>query len=254
MNYQPIIELRTGRMHSLEALMRWRHPEIGMIAPSQFIPVAEKSGLIVELGQVALRQVLAQLREWIDAKVPIVPIAVNVSPLQFDRSDFAALVVQYAREAGVDPSWLRFEITESALMKEPQKLIGTLKTLRSLGSQILIDDFGTGYSSLSYLNQMPVNTLKIDRAFVRDIGTDTPHQPIINAVIDMARTLHLSTVAEGVETAAQAALLQDLGCDFGQGFFYSKPVSARHCLALLLELQCELPLTDTMLVRAVSSG
>ena len=254
MNYQPIIELRTGRMNSLEALMRWRHPEIGMIAPTQFIPVAEKSGLIVELGQVALRQVLAQLREWIDAKVPIVPIAVNVSPLQFDRSDFAALVVQYAREAGVDPSWLRFEITESALMKEPQKLIGTLKTLRSLGSQILIDDFGTGYSSLSYLNQMPVNTLKIDRAFVRDIGTDTPHQPIINAVIDMARTLHLSTVAEGVETAAQAALLQDLGCDFGQGFFYSKPVSARHCLALLLELQCELPLTDTMLVRAVSSG
>jgi EAL domain-containing protein (putative c-di-GMP-specific phosphodiesterase class I) len=101
---------------------------------------------------------------------------------------------------------------------------------------------------------MPVNTLKIDRAFVQDIGTDTPHQPIINAVIDMARTLHLSTVAEGVETAAQAAMLQKLGCDFGQGYFYSKPVSARHCLALLLELQCELPLTATMLVRAVSSG
>jgi diguanylate cyclase (GGDEF)-like protein/PAS domain S-box-containing protein len=254
MHYQPLIDLRTGQVVSLEALMRWRHPELGLIPPSQFIPVAERTGLIVELGELALRAVLAQLRAWLDLQAPVVPIAVNVSPLQFDRTDFAALVARLAGEAGIEPRWLRFEITESAVMKEPEKLIGTLKTLRALGSRILIDDFGTGYSSLSYLDQLPIDTLKIDRAFVRDLGKDTNRRSIINAVIDMAKRLGLTTVAEGVETPEQAQLLLAQGCDYAQGFFYSQPVSPRHCLALLQELQCERPLTETMVVRALATG
>jgi EAL domain-containing protein (putative c-di-GMP-specific phosphodiesterase class I) len=254
MEYQPIIDLKTGRVASLEALMRWRHPDRGVIPPSQFIPVAEKSGLIVELGRQALVQVIAQIRAWLDADVPIVPVAVNVSPLQFDRTDFAALVATLSNQAGVDPRWLRFEITESAVLKEPEKLIGTLQTLRALGSKVLIDDFGTGYSSLSYLNRLPVDILKIDRTFVRDLGKETVRTPIIGTVIELAKRLGMTTVAEGVETAEQAEMLREQGCDFGQGFHYSKPVAARHCSSLLRELSLVRKLTETMVVRAIASG
>jgi EAL domain-containing protein (putative c-di-GMP-specific phosphodiesterase class I) len=210
--------------------------------------------LIVELGQHALKNVLAQTRAWLDADVPIVPIAVNVSPLQLDRCDFAALVAQLAKEARVDPRWLRFELTESAVMKEPDKLIGTLQKLRDLGAQVLIDDFGTGYSSLSYLNRLPIDSLKIDHAFVRDLGKDVARIPIIHAVIDIAKKLNLTTVAEGVETAEQAMFLLETGCDYAQGYYYSRPVAARHCQALLEELHHEKALTPTMLVRAMASG
>jgi diguanylate cyclase (GGDEF)-like protein/PAS domain S-box-containing protein len=254
MEYQPVIDLRTGLLSSLEALMRWRHPERGIIAPLQFIPVAEKSGLIVELGLQALMQVIAQIRAWLDRDVPIVPIAVNVSPLQFERTDFARIVSQLAAKHGIDPKWLRFEITESAMMKEPEKFIDTLKTLRALGSQVLIDDFGTGYSSLSYLNRLPVDTLKIDRAFVRDLGTAGARTPLVHAVIDMARKLGLNTVAEGIETAEQAALLREYGCDYGQGYLFGKPASARQCRAVLRELKRVRPLTETVMVRAIATA
>ena len=186
--------------------------------------------------------------------MPIVPIAVNVSPLQLDRYDFAALVAQLAAQAGVDPAWLRFELTESAVMKDPDKLIGALQKLRALGSQVLIDDFGTGYSSLSYLNRLPIDTLKIDHAFVRDLGTDTTRISIVHAVIDIAKKLNLSTVAEGVETIEQATLLLETGCDYAQGYYYSRPVAARHCRSLLEQLGGEKALTQTMLTRAIASG
>jgi EAL domain-containing protein (putative c-di-GMP-specific phosphodiesterase class I) len=254
MEYQPVIDLNTGLLSSLEALMRWRHPERGIIAPIQFIPVAEKSGLIAELGLQALTQVIAQIRAWLDRDVPIVPIAVNVSPLQFERTDFAQVVAQLAAKDGVDPKWLRFEITESAMMKEPERFIDTLKTLRAQGSQVLIDDFGTGYSSLSYLNRLPVDTLKVDRAFVRDLGTEGSRTPLIHAVIDMAKKLGLNTVAEGVETAEQAALLREYGCDYGQGYLFGKPASARQCRAVLRELKRVRPLTETVMVRAIASA
>jgi diguanylate cyclase (GGDEF)-like protein/PAS domain S-box-containing protein len=254
MEYQPVIDLNTGLLSSLEALMRWRHPERGIIAPIQFIPVAEKSGLIAELGLQALTQVIAQIRAWLDRDVPIVPIAVNVSPLQFERTDFAQVVAQLAAKDGIDPKWLRFEITESAMMKEPERFIDTLKTLRAQGSQVLIDDFGTGYSSLSYLNRLPVDTLKVDRAFVRDLGTEGSRTPLIHAVIDMAKKLGLSTVAEGVETAEQAALLREYGCDYGQGYLFGKPASARQCRAVLRELKRVRPLTETVMVRAIASA
>jgi diguanylate cyclase (GGDEF)-like protein/PAS domain S-box-containing protein len=252
MEYQPVIDLATGRVVSLEALMRWRHPERGAIAPGQFIPVAEKSGLIIELGLQGLTQVVAQIRAWLDAEVPIVPIAVNVSPLQFDRTDFAAVVARVAAQAEVDPRWLRFEITESALMKEPDKLIGTLQTLRGLGSHVLIDDFGTGFSSLSYLDRLPVDTLKIDQAFVRNLGSGSANTPIIDAVLDLAKRLRLTTVAEGVETAEQAMLLRKRGCDYAQGYYFSKPVAARDCVEMLQALERDRPLTEDLLARAIA--
>jgi diguanylate cyclase (GGDEF)-like protein len=253
LEYQPIIDLADGRVVSLEALMRWRHPDVGPIPPARFIPVAEKSGLILELGQRALKEVLKQQRAWLDENVPVVPIAVNVSALQVDRLDFAAQVKRLTVDAGVEPKWVRFEITESAVMKQPERLIATLRELRSLGSQVLIDDFGTGYSSLSYLSRLPADILKIDRAFVRDLGRSEEHSPIIRAIIDMAKRLHLKTVAEGVETAMQAAVLCELGCDYAQGFLYSKPVAAHHCRVLLEQLRRERPLTETMIMRVVGT-
>ncbi|HUO67059.1 MAG TPA: EAL domain-containing protein, partial [Gammaproteobacteria bacterium] len=223
------------------------------IPPARFIPVAEKSGLILELGQRALRDVLKQQRSWLDANVPVVPIAVNVSALQVDRLDFAALVKKVTAEAGVDPKWVRFEVTESAVTKEPERLIATLRALRALGSQVLIDDFGTGYSSLSYLSRLPADILKIDRAFVRELGRSEERSAIIRAIIDMAKRLQMKTVAEGVESAAQAAVLCELGCDYAQGFLYSKPVNAHHCRVLLTELRRERPLTETMIMRVVGA-
>jgi EAL domain-containing protein (putative c-di-GMP-specific phosphodiesterase class I) len=249
-DYQPIVDMRTGRVVSLEALARWKHPELGAVPPMQFIPVAEKSGLIVEIGEQALRSVLAQQRAWLEEDVPVVPIAVNVSALQVERVDFPALVKKLTAAAEVEPQWVRFEITESAMMKDADQLIGTLRSLRELGSQVLIDDFGTGFSSLSYLDKLPNDIIKIDRAFVRDLDRGS-EAPIVRAIIDMARRLKLKTVAEGVETAAQAALLCEWGCDYGQGYFYSKPVKAHHCRTLLEHLKGERPLTDTMVLRVV---
>jgi diguanylate cyclase (GGDEF)-like protein len=203
-DYQPIVDLKTGRISSFEALIRWKHPVHGLIRPDLFIPIAERSGLIVQVGELVLRRVLAQLKGWIDAQVPLVPISVNVSPLQFERTDFAAVVARLADEAGVEKRWLRFELTEFALMKDRDRLIASLKQLRQLGSKILIDDFGTGYSSLSYLDQLPADFLKIDRAFVRDLGIDVGRLPILNAIIDMAHQLNIQTVAEGVETVERS--------------------------------------------------
>jgi len=254
LEYQPVVKLRTGQMRSLESLVRWHHPQEGPISPARFIPVAEQAGLIVALGEHVLGLAVRQLRTWSDAKIPLVPVAVNVSPLQLEQSDFPAKVSSLTREAGVDPRWLRFEITESAMMNETGPLVSALKALRKLGSRILIDDFGTGYSSLSYLNRLPVDVLKIDKAFVRDLGQDVARLPIINAVIDMAKQLRLRTIAEGIETPEQAVLLLQLGCDYGQGFLYSKPVSAAACGALLNELRREAPLTQTVLVRALSQS
>jgi diguanylate cyclase (GGDEF)-like protein len=253
LEYQPIVALTDGHVVSLEALMRWRHPEMGLIPPARFIPVAEKSDLIIEIGQQALRGVLLQQREWLDADVPVVPIAVNVSPLQIERLDFAAQVRQLASEIGVDPKWLRFEVTESAMMRQPDKLVGTLRSLRELGSKVLIDDFGTGYSSLSYLDRLPIDIVKIDRAFVRDLTRSFNGSPIVDAVIDIAKRKRLETVAEGVETEEQAAGLRDRGCDYAQGFFYSKPVSAEHCRSMLEHLRREKPLTETMVMRVLGS-
>ncbi len=174
-----------------------------------------------------------------------------MSPLQVERGDFAELVAKLTKAAGLEPKWVRFEITESAMMKEPETLIATLRKLRALGSKVLIDDFGTGYSSLSYIDRLPIDIIKIDRAFVTDLGREGRRSQIIPAVVDLARRLRLKTVAEGVETAAQAALLCKFGCDYGQGYFYSKPVLAHHCRSLLEHLKRERPLSDTLVARVI---
>jgi EAL domain-containing protein (putative c-di-GMP-specific phosphodiesterase class I) len=183
-----------------------------------------------------------------------VPIAVNVSPLQFERQDFAALVKRLTAEAGVAPKWVRFEITESAMMREPEKLVGALRALRELGSMVLIDDFGTGYSSLSYLDRLPVDTLKIDRAFVRDMSKAAGQSPIVEAVIEMARNLRLSIVAEGVETLEQADMLRAAGCDFAQGYVYSRPVSAANCGEMLRKLHGSNHIADSAVARILKAG
>lgn len=252
--YQPVVDLATGKLLSLEALARWRHPEQGMVPPGQFIPVAEASGLIVDLGEQVLRLVAGQLRDWLDDGLPICPVAVNVSALQLQRTDFAKLAESVAYARGLEMKWLRFEITESALLKNPEQLIGTLQALRDLGSKVLIDDFGTGYSSLSYLHRLPVDTVKVDRSFVVELTRNAGSSPVIGAVVNMARKLGLNTVAEGIETAEQRSWLIELGCDMGQGYLFSRPVSAKHCANLFSNLGTERKLTETVMVRSMKTG
>jgi EAL domain-containing protein (putative c-di-GMP-specific phosphodiesterase class I) len=253
LEYQPVVDLMTNRTVSFEALMRWRHPELGLVPPTRFVPIAEKSGLIVALGQHAISEALSQLRSWMDAGVPCVPIAVNVAPEQLTRTDFPALVAQLTSAAAMDASWLRFEITESALLKNPERMIESLRQLRKLGSQVLIDDFGTGYSALSYLTQLPVDTLKIDRSFITDLSRGNANSQIVTAVIDMARRLNLKTVAEGVETKEQALQLRRKGCNYAQGFFYSKPLSPRRCRNLLEKMQARDQEEDTRSRESIAS-
>ena len=254
LDYQPIIDMNTGLVASLEALVRWRHPELGPIPPAQFIPAAEKSDLILELGRSLLEMVVNDLRDWLDNGVPMVPVAVNVSACQLERTDFSALVAQLAGAQGIDRKWLSFEITETVLLSRPDRVVNTLRELRAAGSKVLIDDFGVGYSSLNYLNQLPVDTLKIDQSFVKDIVIDSTRRPIVQAIIDMAHSLGHKTVAEGIESPEQLVILTSLGCDYAQGYFLSRPIAARQCRAMLLQLSEPRALTETIMTRALASA
>jgi predicted signal transduction protein with EAL and GGDEF domain len=236
MEFQPVVDLGTNRVCALEALMRWRHPDMGIVPPARFIPVAERSGLIVPLGEQALVAVLAQLRDWQDAQVPCVPVAVNVSALQLERSEFAATVRQRAAEAGVEPRWLHFEIIESALLREQEQIVHQLTQLRELGCEVLIDDFGTGYSALSYLHRLPVDGLKIDRSFVVEMARHGGQSAIIAAIVKIARELRLQVIVAGVETAEQLMLLREYRCAAAQGYFFCKPIPATRCTRLLTRL------------------
>ena len=252
--YQPIVDLCSGRLVSLEALARWQHPELGLIPPARFIPVAEKSGLIVQLGEQVMRQVIGQLQAWQSAGVPLAPIAINVAPVQFERTAFPMIVHELALKSGVDPKWLSFEITESAWLRDSNKHIVMIDTLRHAGSSISIDDFGTGFSNLSYLKHLPVDTIKIDRAFITAITTDPSDAAIVRSIISMANTLRLKTVAEGVETEEQLQMLRELGCVYGQGFYFSRPITADRCRSLLEQLGESRQLTDTVKMRAFKTG
>lgn len=234
---QPILDLHNERVVGLEALARWHHPEFGNVPPLQFIPVAEECGLIIDLGEVVLRKACRQLADWQRSGVPVVPIAVNVSAQQLQRVNLAALIKSTTEEAGISPTLIEIELTESVIMSEIERHIGTLATLRAMGVKVSIDDFGTGYSSLSYLKHLPIDYLKIDRSFVRDMTTDENDAAIVSAIISMARSLQLKTIAEGVETLEQAGRLAEAGCDFAQGYYYSSPLPAAECGLLLTELQ-----------------
>jgi diguanylate cyclase (GGDEF)-like protein/PAS domain S-box-containing protein len=252
--YQPVVDVYSGALVSFEALVRWNHPDQGLIPPMRFIPVAEKSGLISQLGEDVLRKVIKQQALWVQDNVPLAPVAINVSPLQLERTDFAVRVHELCLDHGLDPKWLHFEVTESSWMQESNKHIVALDTLRSQGSKISIDDFGTGFSNLSYLKQLPVDTLKIDRAFVRNIDVDNSDAAIVKSIIAIAKNLNLDVVAEGVETAAHLAKLREFGCHKCQGYYFSKSIPGHMCRALLEQLGATRRLTESVKVRAFKVG
>ena len=235
--YQPCFDLQTLRTVSLEALIRWRTASGSYIPPSRFIPIAEQSSLIVAVGDFVLRQVCQQLSEWQRDLVPLVPISINISARQFETTPLASRVAALAQELGIDASLVHFEITESGAMQNSQQQLGALQALRNLGSRILIDDFGTGYSSLSYLKHLPIDTLKIDRAFVRDMVSNGNDAAIVRAIVGVAKSLGLMLVAEGIESEEQLDCLRKLGCESGQGFLVSPPVSAATCREILWQLR-----------------
>jgi len=226
LHYQPKIHLETGDFFGVEALLRWRHPERGDIPPSHFIPLAEECGLISTLGEWVLDQACRQAKKWQDRYQRNINIAVNVSSQQFFNADFADVVLKKVFDAGISPSSLQLELTESILMNDVNETIAVLNKLKKAGTSLAMDDFGTGYSSLSYLNRLPLDTLKIDRTFVMDLETNRENAAICAAIIAMAHNLDLLVVAEGVETEAQKAYLHSHHCDQIQGYLISKPLPA----------------------------
>jgi diguanylate cyclase (GGDEF)-like protein len=225
--YQPIVRLDTGLVEGVEALMRWTHPERGAIPPSEFIPIAEESQMIVELGTWVLRQALAEVTRWRGAR-PDLGLSVNVSVRQIADPDLPAIIASALENSGVDASALTLEITESLLMDDPEASHRRLVALKDLGLHLAIDDFGTGYSSLAYVRQFPVDRVKIDRSFVRGLAADSPEDVgVVKSVLSLCQSLHMSTVAEGIERPEQAAILAELGCDLGQGYLFAAPAPAR---------------------------
>jgi diguanylate cyclase (GGDEF)-like protein/PAS domain S-box-containing protein len=232
--YQPKINLRTGAIAGAEALLHWTHPTRGSIAPAQFIPIAEDSGLILAIGHWALRTACKQARAWIDAGLPLTTMGVNISSMEFWDKDFPQGLFAILTETGLDPKSLELEITESVLMKRAESTAALLQTVRESGVRVAVDRFGTGYSSLSSLRKFPIDTLKIDQSFIHEISDNPDEATIVTAVIEMARSLKLRVVADGVETSDELAFLQTHQCDEAQGPFFSRPVLP-HQFAKLLE-------------------
>jgi diguanylate cyclase (GGDEF)-like protein len=224
--YQPQVDVRNGKILGLEALLRWHHPTRGLIEPTRFIPIAEATGLIVPIGQWVLQQACNQNKAWQTAGLPKVRMAVNISAAQFNQPNLIDQVSEALRVSQLDPAYLELEITESLLMNEVQRASRVLQGLRNLGVTLALDDFGTGYSSLNYLKRFPIDVLKIDQSFVRGIPADSNDTAIVNSVIALAGGLGLQTLAEGVETQAQADYLNQAGCYNVQGFLFSRPVPA----------------------------
>ncbi|MEW6646231.1 MAG: EAL domain-containing protein [Pseudomonadota bacterium] len=222
--FQPKVNLADGKTYAVEALVRWRHPELGLVAPDRFIGLAEETGLIQPIGAWVLRTACRQMKQWLDMGLPLEHVAVNLSGVQILRGGIVTTVWQVLQETGLAPQHLELEITESVIMGHAEETIRVLDELRALGVSLAIDDFGTGYSSLSYLKRFPIDTLKVDRSFVRDIPNDANDAAIIRAVIALGRSLQLDIVAEGVETAEQQAFLLQEGCTTAQGYLFSKPV------------------------------
>jgi EAL domain-containing protein (putative c-di-GMP-specific phosphodiesterase class I) len=233
LHYQPKINLRTGEISGAEALLRWMHPVRGPVSPAQFIPVAEDCGLILPIGQWVLREACKQARAWVDAGLPLAAMAVNISSMEFREDNFIESVFTTLSETGLDPKSLELELTESVLMKRAESAASILKTLRARGVHIAVDDFGTGYSSLSYLRKFPIDALKIDQSFVRQITSAPDDTTIVTAVVSMGRSLKLRVVAEGVETQEELAFLQARLCDEAQGYYFSHPVPPQQFAKLL---------------------
>lgn len=226
LHYQPQVDLRSGRVVGMEALLRWNHPEFGMVPPNNFIHLAEETGLIVPIGDWVLRSACAQNKAWQNAGMPKLRVAVNLSARQFGQLDLVRSITGILRETGLASHYLEIELTESLVMTDVERAIGTLRELKALGVKLSIDDFGTGYSSLSYLKRFPIDVLKIDRSFVRDITLDPDAAAIVASIISLSHNLKLNVIAEGVETPEQLRYLRQHGCDEMQGFYFSKAVPA----------------------------
>jgi diguanylate cyclase (GGDEF)-like protein/PAS domain S-box-containing protein len=224
--YQPKIDLSTGEISGVEALLRWNHPERGLIQPLKFVPIAEESGLIVPIGQWVLLEACRQARAWMDAGLPPVRIAVNVSAWQFAAKDFLSSVRAALISTGIDPCNLELELTETVLMQDAESAVQMLRALKAIGVQLAIDDFGVGYSSFSYLRKFPLDALKVDRSFINDISSNPDNATILSALINIGKSFKHRVVAEGVETEEQLHFLQKEGCSEGQGYFFCRPVIA----------------------------
>ncbi len=231
--YQPIINLSTGLIARAEALIRWRHPTRGIISPTKFISIAEESGLIVPIGRWVLREACRQTKVWQDAGLPATKLAVNISAVELRSKDFVEGVKTILADTKFDPRSLELELTETFLMQDSKSTLIVLQALKELGLKLALDDFGTGYSSLSYMKRFPIDTLKIDRSFVRNLTTDADDASIVSAVINMGKSLHMGVVAEGVETQDQRMFLQEYDCPEAQGHYFSYPLTARKFAALL---------------------
>jgi EAL domain-containing protein (putative c-di-GMP-specific phosphodiesterase class I) len=227
--YQPVIEISTKKIVGAEALLRWNHPQMGIVMPDEMIDIAEESGLIVSIGEWVLREACTQFVRWRTnniSKSHIERIAVNVSAVQFRQSDFVDKVIRIVAESGIVPSMLELELTESMIIDKVDTVIDKMNRLRTAGISLSMDDFGTGYSSLAYLKRLPFSTLKIDRSFVRDIMSDKDDASLVETILSMASIFNLDVIAEGVETIEQVRFLELHGCEYFQGYLCSKPVQA----------------------------
>ncbi|MBS1131432.1 MAG: diguanylate cyclase/phosphodiesterase with sensor(s) [Proteobacteria bacterium] len=236
LHYQPLVNLETGLIIGVEALIRWLHPELGLIMPDRFIHVAEETGLINPIGDWVLCEACRQAKAWCDAGLPPICMAVNVAPVQFRQAGFVEMVAGALATSGLDASRLELELTERTVMHDADINMGTLSALHRMGVELSLDDFGTGYSSLAYLKRFPVGKLKIDRSFVNDLETDPDDWAIASTIVSMGRSLRMTVLAEGVEKVEQLALLRKMGCDMAQGYYFSRPMSADG-MADMLRLQ-----------------
>ncbi len=233
LHYQPQITIASGEIRSVEALLRWDHPELGPISPAEFIPIAEDSGQILQIGEWVLRTALAQLQAWHAMGLEWLSMAVNLSALQFRQPLLPELVSRILEETRLHPQRLELELTEGVAVDDPRSAIATMDQLHARGVRMSMDDFGTGYSSLSQLKRFQIYKLKIDQSFVRDLGVDSNDRAIVSAIIRMAQALGMRTTAEGVETAEQLEYLRQQGCDEAQGYYFSRPQTAQAITPLL---------------------
>jgi len=236
LHYQPLVNLETGLIIGVEALIRWLHPELGVIMPDRFIHVAEETGLINPIGDWVLCEACRQAKAWCDAGLPPICMAVNVAPVQFRQAGFVEMVAGALATSGLEAARLELELTERTVMHDADINMGTLSALHRMGVELSLDDFGTGYSSLAYLKRFPVGKLKIDRSFVNDLETDPDDWAIASTIVSMGRSLRMTVLAEGVEKVEQLALLRKMGCDMAQGYYFSRPMSAEG-MADMLRLQ-----------------
>jgi EAL domain-containing protein (putative c-di-GMP-specific phosphodiesterase class I) len=243
LQYQPKANLKTGTIVGVEALIRWQHPLRGLLLPGQFLTIAEDTGMIIAIGQWALREACRQTREWLDSNLPAVRVAVNISSPEFRSEQFLEHVQAALKDTRLDPRYLELELTETVLMQHAESTTKVLGQLKAIGVRLAVDDFGTGYSSLSYLTRFPIDSLKLDRSFVHNIIAKSNDAIVVSAIISMAKSLKQSVIAEGVETIEQLTFLQAHSCDEGQGYYFGRPAYA-HQFAHLLETPCQLPFSN----------